>query len=99
MSPGEDEAACANDLSIAMSVIGLREHYETYQHRNALECRSSMGVVRRRASRAWLHFYSQFEKVMGEYLRRELLAESIHASTRRAGFRFIPSGEKYFLVW
>ena len=25
---GEDEAACANDLSIAMSVIGLRKRYE-----------------------------------------------------------------------
>jgi len=28
MSPGEDEALCANGLSIAMSVIGLREQYE-----------------------------------------------------------------------
>jgi len=65
MSPGEDQAACANGLSIAMSVIGLREQYETYLHRNALEYRCSMGVVRRRASRAWLHFYSQLERFGG----------------------------------
>jgi len=73
MSPGEDQAACANGLSIAMSVIGLREQYETYLHRNALECRCSMGVVRRRASRAWLHFVHS-SKGLGEYLRQgELL--------------------------
>jgi hypothetical protein len=28
MSPGEDEAVCANGLLIVMSVIGLREQYE-----------------------------------------------------------------------
>jgi hypothetical protein len=33
-----------NDLSIVMSVIGLREHYENLSAQKRTECRSSKGV-------------------------------------------------------